>query len=67
MYGGVDLARYFVGKKPGGRALLVTGYSADRTVEQQAAEIGAMVLLKPFTVEQLKTIVRSLAASARPH
>lgn len=62
---GLELARYFLAKRPGGRVLLVTGYSADPNVEEQAAEMGAVVLLKPFTVEQLKSIVRGLAGAAR--
>lgn len=59
---GIELARHFVQKRPGGRVLLVTGYSADPTVEQQADEIGASMLLKPFSVEQLKAYVRGLAS-----
>ena len=57
---GLDLAAHFCTVRADGRVLFVTGYSKDPTLEEQAARLHALVLLKPFTVEQLLSHVRRL-------
>ncbi len=62
---GLELAAHFRRTRPGCGVLFVTGYSADPTIEEQAARMGALVLLKPFTVDQLLGHVGRLLASGR--
>ena len=57
---GLDLAAHFRSVRADGRVLFVTGYSKDPTIEEQAARLEALVLLKPFSVEQLLSHVRRL-------
>lgn len=57
---GLELAAHFRRTRPACGVLLVTGYSADPTIEEQAARMGALMLLKPFTVDQLLGHVRRL-------
>jgi CheY-like chemotaxis protein len=55
---GIELAKHFLQARPGSRLMFVTGFSSDPTIEEQAAAMGAQVLLKPFTVDQLLGSVR---------
>ena len=57
---GLELATYCRQARPGIPVLLVTGYSKDPTIEAQAEALGALVLLKPFSMEQLLSHVRRL-------
>lgn len=55
---GIELAKHFLHLRPGARVMFVTGFSSDPTIEDQADAMGAQVLLKPFTVDQLLAGVR---------
>lgn len=57
---GLELAAHFRRARPDVPVLLVTGYSKDPTIEEQADALQALVLLKPFTMEQLLSHVRRL-------
>jgi PAS domain S-box-containing protein len=62
---GLQLAAHCRAIKPGMPVLFVTGYSADPTIEAQAQALGAHILIKPFTIDQLLGHVRQLLDRTR--
>jgi two-component system cell cycle response regulator CpdR len=57
---GVDLARRAIAAAPGLKLLLMSGFTEELDRAQALKSPNLSVITKPFTLEQIRTLVRSL-------
>jgi len=57
--GGLDLARSVLGMRPSLGVIIVSGYT-DRALDLESSDIGAHFLRKPFSLDTLARLVRSM-------
>jgi len=57
--GGLDLARSVLGMRPSLSVVIVSGYT-DRALDLESSDIGARFLRKPFSLDTLARLVRSM-------